>query len=400
MRKHPSIKYINISLAAFRENNQEEIDGEDGNFEKLLEEGILKQLFYKVHYSKIPQSRYRKLHKVSFRTSLLRVLFTLALVISFTFLLAPAKIEEAISAYSDTMSNLLGRNELEQIAFAFGFGLTIIIILTSLFRWINTKWKSIEINVADKAVIKADEAGEALSLNKNMDEILYFFEETDYSLVVIEDLDRFDTPEVYTKLREINKIINEYDAIQRRIVFVYALKDDIFHNEDRTKFFDFIIPVVPYIDATNSGEYLKHRLDEIRSTGMEFDITDEYIMNVAPFISDMRVLNSICNEFIVFKKTIKDSQDLGKLQDIQMLSIMIFKNMYPEEFALLQGTEGIIKKAYTDRNDFIKVTSADLQKEIEDIYHLGSYEMIIQESVEKSESGKKEEPSECRVDKL
>lgn len=366
LRKHPSIKYINISLAAFRENNQEEIDGEDGNFEKLLEEGILKQLFYKVHYSKIPQSRYRKLHKVSFRTSLLRVLFTLALVISFTFLLAPAKIEEAISAYSDTMSNLLGRNELEQIAFAFGFGLTIIIILTSLFRWINTKWKSIEINVADKAVIKADEAGEALSLNKNMDEILYFFEETDYSLVVIEDLDRFDTPEVYTKLREINKIINEYDAIQRRIVFVYALKDDIFHNEDRTKFFDFIIPVVPYIDATNSGEYLKHRLDEIRSTGMEFDITDEYIMNVAPFISDMRVLNSICNEFIVFKKTIKDSQDLGKLQDIQMLSIMIFKNMYPEEFALLQGTEGIIKKAYTDRNDFIKVTSADLQKEIED----------------------------------
>lgn len=86
-------------------------------------------------------------------------------------------------------------------------------------------------------------------------------------------------------------------------------------------------------------------MDEIRSTGMEFDITDEYIMNVAPFISDMRVLNSICNEFIVFKKTIKDSQDLGKLQDIQMLSIMIFKNMYPEEFALLQGTEGNYKKS-------------------------------------------------------
>lgn len=366
LKKHPSIKYINISLAAFRENNQDEIDGEGGNFEKLLEEGILKQLFYKVHYSKIPQSRYRKLHKVSFVTSLLRVLFTLALVISFTFLLAPAKIEEAISAYSGTMSNLLGWNELEQIAFASGFGLIIIIILTSLFRWINTKWKSIEINVADKAFIKADEVGEALSLNKNMDEILYFFEETDYSLVVIEDLDRFDTPEVYTKLREINKIINEYDAIQKRIVFIYALKDDIFHNEDRTKFFDFIIPVVPYIDATNSGEYLKQRLDEIRSTGMEFNITDEYIMNVAPFISDMRVLNSICNEFIVFKKTIKDSQDLGKLQDVQMLSIMIFKNMYPEEFALLQGTDGIVKKAYADRNDFIKTASTDLQKEILD----------------------------------
>lgn len=40
LRKHPSIKYINISLAAFRENNQEEIDSEDGNFEKLLEETL------------------------------------------------------------------------------------------------------------------------------------------------------------------------------------------------------------------------------------------------------------------------------------------------------------------------------------------------------------------------
>lgn len=365
LRKHPSIKYINISLATFRENEQEEIDADRESFEKLLEEGILKQLFYKVHYSKIPQSRYRKLHKVSFGTSLLRVLFTLALIASFTFLLAPLKIQEAISAYSDTMSSLLNWNELQQMIFAGGFGLIIIMIMTSLYRWINTKWKSIEINVADKAVIKADEVGEALSLNKNMDEILYFFEETDYSLVVIEDLDRFDTPEVYTKLREMNKIINEYDAIKRRIIFIYALKDDIFHNEDRTKFFDFIIPVVPYIDATNSGEYLKQRLDAIRSTGIEFDITDEYIMNVAPFISDMRVLNSICNEFIVFKKTIKDSQDLEKLQDIQMLSIMIFKNMYPEEFALLQGSGGIIKKAYSDRNDFIKTTSADLRKEIE-----------------------------------
>lgn len=227
LRKHPSIKYINISLATFRENEQEEIDADRESFEKLLEEGILKQLFYKVHYSKIPQSRYRKLHKVSFGTSLLRVLFTLALIASFTFLLAPLKIQEAISAYSGTMSSLLNWNELQQMIFAGGFGLIIIMIMTSLYRWINTKWKSIEINVADKAVIKADEVGEALSLNKNMDEILYFFEETDYSLVVIEDLDRFDTPEVYTKLREMNKIINEYDAIKRRIIFIYALKDDI-----------------------------------------------------------------------------------------------------------------------------------------------------------------------------
>lgn len=365
MKKHPRIKYINISLAAFREKHQEKIDPTEEDFEKLLEEGILKQLFYKVHYTKIPQSRYRKLHKVSFGTSFLRVLFTLALIVSFAFLFAPIKIEEVASAYSDTMSKLLGWNELQQILFAGGFGIVIIIIMTSLFRWVNTKWKSIEINVADKAIIKANEVGEALSLNKNMDEILYFFEETDYTIVVIEDLDRFDTPEVFTKLREINKIINDYDAISRRVVFLYALKDDIFHNEDRTKFFDFIIPVVPYIDATNSGEYLKQRLDALKATGLEFSISDQFIMNIAPYISDMRVLNNICNEFVVFKKTIKDNQELDKLQDVQMLSIMIFKNMYPNEFSEIQKAGGVIKKAYNDRGEFIKKNSSRLQEEIE-----------------------------------
>ena len=366
LRIHPSIKYINISLAMFRKNDQDAIQqGDEDNFEKQLEEGILKQFFYKVHYSKIPQSRYRKLHKVSLGISLMHVIFTVALIMGLMFFLAPGKLEELKNAYSNMMSILFGERVLYYVLCTGVMGMVIIAIMTVLFRWINTKWRSIEINIADKAVIKADEKDEALSLNKNMDEILYFFEETNYTLIVIEDLDRFDTPEVYTKLREINKIINSYDAIQRKIVFIYALKDDIFHSEDRTKLFDFIIPVVPYIDVTNSGEYLKRKLKILKFKGLEFDISNDYITNVAPFISDMRVLNNICNEFIVFKKNIKDSQDLDKLQDVQMLSLIIFKNMYPREFAKLQESEGIIKEAYYDKSSFVKEMSGDLEKEIE-----------------------------------
>ena len=49
LRIHPSIKYINISLAMFRKNDQDAIQqGDEDNFEKQLEEGILKQFFYKV----------------------------------------------------------------------------------------------------------------------------------------------------------------------------------------------------------------------------------------------------------------------------------------------------------------------------------------------------------------
>ena len=365
LKSHPSIKSINISLATFRENSQEKMERNSEEFERKLEEGILKQLFYKVDYLMIPQSRYRKLHKVSFVSNFMRVTCTIVLIFSCAFLFAPLKIKELSQIYSDTMLDMFGWSVFYQVIVACGFGLIIIFIVTIFFRWVNTKWKSIEINIADKAIIKTEEVSDVLSLNKTMDEILYFFEETKYTFVVFEDLDRFDTPEIYTKLREINKIINDYDAIKRKINFVYALKDDIFYNADRVKFFDFIIPIVPYIDATNSNEYLKRRLKNLQTIDLKIDISAEYIMNVAPFISDMRVLNNICNEFIVFKKTIKESQDLKKLQDIQMFSIIMFKNIYPEEFTKIQESEGIIKKAYSKKADFIKLATDELQSEIQ-----------------------------------
>ena len=57
-------------------------------------------------------------------------------------------------------------------------------------------------------------------------------------------------------LRELNNLLNNDEAINHKpIVFVYAVRDDIFSKEDRTKFFDFIIPVIPIVNATNSEFY-------------------------------------------------------------------------------------------------------------------------------------------------
>lgn len=66
-RKSIKSKSLIISMATFLKAND---DG--GAEEKIVidsnevEKGILKQLFYKVDPSKIPQSRYRKLHKIKF----------------------------------------------------------------------------------------------------------------------------------------------------------------------------------------------------------------------------------------------------------------------------------------------------------------------------------------------
>lgn len=90
---------------------------------------------------------------------------------------------------------------------------------------------------------------------------MYFFEASKYNVVIFEDLDRFDIIDIFEKLRELNELINNSEQIDRRVVFIYAIKDDIFGDvdsdkltKDRTKFFDFIIPVIPIINASNSGD--------------------------------------------------------------------------------------------------------------------------------------------------
>lgn len=65
--------------------------------------------------------------------------------------------------------------------------------------------------------------------NRNLDEIMYFFEETGYKTVFFEDLDRLDDPKIFVHLRELNNLLNNDDAIKAKpIVFVYAVRDDIF----------------------------------------------------------------------------------------------------------------------------------------------------------------------------
>lgn len=95
------------------------------------------------------------------------------------------------------------------------------------------------------------------NLNTYLDEILYFFSVSKYEVVFIEDLDRFDQSDIFVKLRELNQLINNSKKVKQNVVFVYAIKDDMFMNKERTKFFDFIIPVIPVINNSNSKDKLQ-----------------------------------------------------------------------------------------------------------------------------------------------
>ena len=357
---------LKISMATFLKGNIVNNDSD----EKIkldsdeIEKGILKQLFYKVEPNKIPQSRYRKLHPIRENIISSNIFVALLLGMLFAAIFAPDKYTWFVESIENFMASLSLSQKIIMIAPVL-FLVLISVIGAYLYKMIISKFRVKEIKLpSDTTVENGTEEAESV-FNKNLDEIIYFFEATGYRTVFFEDLDRLDDPKIFVHLRELNNLLNNDDAIKKKpIVFVYAVKDDIFSKEDRTKFFDFIIPVIPVINSTNSGEILLQRLQEAKSNGIEHDISQNFVLDISPFISDMRILQNMYNEFVVYKKTLRVSQQLS-LSDEQMFAMMVFKNLYPKDFADIQDEKGILKEAFDGKRDFIIKKKQDIQEEID-----------------------------------
>ena len=361
-------KSLKISMATFfkgkaLENAESEekieVDADE------VENGILKQLFYKVEPGKIPQSRYRKIHKIKF----LPVLVGVLAVMIFTAILSDIFVPEKFSTFVETVSNFLSRKKLSHINTYFFIGMLFAVtsgIIAYLYCTVISRFRIKEVKLPSDTTIQSGREESDSVFNKNLDEIMYFFEAIGYRIVFFEDLDRLDNPKIFVHLRELNNLLNNDDAIKGKpIVFVYAVRDDIFSKEDRTKFFDFIIPIVPVINETNSGEILLQRLQEAKGKGVEHNISQGFVLDVSPYISDMRVLQNIYNEFVIYKDTLRTTQELS-LSDEQMLAMIIFKNIHPSDFADIQSESGVIKQAFEDKQRFISAKKQEMQAEIDD----------------------------------
>lgn len=95
----------------------------------------------------------------------------------------------------------------------------------------------------------------------------------------------------------INKIFRRKEKQYKPLRFFYLLRDDVFVTKDRTKFFDYIIPIVPVLDGTNSYDQFIRHLKQ-GNILEKFDST--FLQRLALYIDDMRVLKNVYNEFLVY----------------------------------------------------------------------------------------------------
>jgi len=355
---YPSYRFLNISLATFKDTSKaQQLSEENGDpnepknkeLLRLIELSILQQLFFHEKNHKTPDSRFKKINKESRWKLLLYSLLTLLFLLSILYLYFP-RIFQTITIFES-----IGKDSI--IA---GYIASIILIL-SIFLFVFKSSRSLlsasikKLNI-NNAEIEIDNGISKSILNNHLDEIIYFFEVTKYNVIIIEDLDRFEQTEVFTKLREINLLINNSKKIKRDIIFIYAIKDDMFLDKDRAKFFDFIIPIIPVIDFSNSGNKL---LKIIKHN--KYGISNNLIDDLSIFIDDMRLLYNIMNEYYIY------SNKLGLSFQDQILAMIVYKNIFPNDFTKLSQNEGDLYNAISKKQDLIKKSINDIDNEISKI---------------------------------
>jgi hypothetical protein len=355
---YPEYYYVNVSLASFVEVNLSDSDttvkSKQDSFEEQLEYSILQQLFYHVKATNIPESRFGRIERTSSRKRILMTVSILVFVVANLFLFC----QEQLAKF------FLIPTEVLKSSFLFGLSICVFIlgICVILFQLILfVKKISIKNLSLDKATLEFEEKKNVSIMNRYLDEILYLFQEKKYNVVIFEDIDRFENTHIFTKLRELNLILNQSEEIGRRIIFLYALKDDIFANaEERTKFFDYIVPVIPFVNVSNSGDLFRRKIANLHIP--EAEVRSSFITDISAFVNDMRVLTNVVNEFDLYRNLLDK-----KLNKEKLLAMILYKNLYPTDFSLLHQNKGVVYETFISAETIRNEIQKDDRKQIDDI---------------------------------
>ncbi|MGF2687270.1 ATP-binding protein [Marinobacter sp. DUT-3] len=348
---------LHISLAAFAPEVGSE--GEKVSRQEI-ERSILQQMLYGADANKLPLSRFKRIQSPGY-WSIFKSLFILLGILALWYVFHQR--EDIISGHffdPFAFSNWLNLGSLT---------------IAAIFLWVafhhfyvasfGLSLKGISLKDVE---IKPAYDDQASILNRHLDEIIYFFQSTNYDLVVIEDIDRFEDAEIFVTLREINSLVNENAGVKRTIRFLYALRDDMFVNTDRTKFFEFIIPVIPIINTSNS-------IDMVLKQGKRLELDERldrrFLREVSRYLNDLRLIQNIFNEYAIYVANLEtDGENL--LDANKLLAVLIYKNVYPRDFEQLHRGAGTLAEILNRQDELIKhgeatyrTAIAELEKRLE-----------------------------------
>ena len=376
-KKHDDKNFLHISLAHFEPTERNE--SEDSVKETTLEGKILNQLIHQIPVDRIPQTNFRVKKDVGRRNIIIITILLCVLLGSITFISMSNKIQNWVDALCDgRLKSLLTifTNDFTVFFAAIALAGSAFICIYNAVKVQKNKNLFHKVTVQGNTIEIFENKDESY-FDKYLNEVLYLFEQVEADVIVFEDMDRFNSNVIFERLREVNNLVNVHkynkfknkkrhkliNKIFRRkekqykpLRFFYLLRDDVFVTKDRTKFFDYIIPIVPVLDGTNSYDQFIRHLKQ-GNILEKFDST--FLQILALYIDDMRVLKNVYNEFLVYMYRLNNTD----LNWNKMLAIIVYKNIFPRDFCNLQLGKGYVHELFEQKENLSKETIGKLEEE-------------------------------------
>lgn len=389
---------IQVSLATVRSSSSEKSAGKKVAEPSAsdLQKEIVKQILYVVDPSQMPASRFPRTSKFLWFKSLGWALLAGAAGVAVQWIIS------LVVAFLQQDSTLTWRPE-PYIPTLVGVALVSLVLL----RITNGRLAISDLTAGPAKLTLADKSGSYF--DDYLDEIVYFFQVSKTRILVLEDMDRFGNLDVFEDLRALNILLNHsaqlnaarlhgktdgvWNRLLRRrpwkkpeninldelealtkipqgfhegpIVFVYAVRDsllaktvaatgDVQHDAFiRTKFFDLIVPVVPFVTEQNARGALKNELELLAGPTVidsaEAEVATEararlkgqpskdLVRRIAQYFPDQRQIRNIRNEFAMYRhRLLQPGSHPEELTPDRLLALILYKNSEIADFELIR----------------------------------------------------------------
>lgn len=379
-----------------------------------VEKEIIRQLSYGKLSKNIPVSFLSKF-KNDFWDNFIISIYLSPILIFFLCSLFKRNLVELIIGFS--LSNLL---------------FSIPIVVSYVFVFIYFLFPYLRVKKFSFSFVNLENKDNDNVIDTYLDEITYLFEQSKCKYVIFEDLDRGNNPEVFTHLRNLNIVLNNdircknkkgyfRKRCQRRIVFIYLLRNDLLSPQEMVKFFDYTISITPYAASSNIAfhalkireyicEYYKklegEKTCETGKTGgdkleasqeiedyvqtdkqnknsqnssetkifkkselfTEEALDNDFIISVSRFVGDLRNIKQIFNDYQLlignFEFLFEEAKSIGK----KIFSISILKNYYPTDYNNLISSNGKLNELLNrlgEYKSFVKIIKSNLKTQFD-----------------------------------
>lgn len=352
-------------------------NGRPDSLLNLIQKEIVKQLLYREKPSRMRASRFARVHRLSkFKIALTSVLLGFVAAVTFYNFDLLSRLRPLVPA------NPLGEGP--SLYLATGIAVAGIAAATQFLVYGRIRVRSLS---AGSATLELD-ADSRTYFDQYLDEIIYYFEVSKIDVVFFEDLDRFRDSGIFEELRALNTVLANAEQLRRRPVrFVYAVRDSLFDDwhpdpsdtgapsaggSNRAKFFDLIVPLVPFITHESARDHLKELLKDVTPA-----VSQDLIQLVASRLPDMRLLKNIVNEHVVFSEIVFGPSGVRGLDPNRLFALVAYKNTNLADYEEIQRGNSKLDQVFKAQKRLVDANRVEVSEELAQLEDAWSLERTV-----------------------